>query len=175
MKHENEEILHSFSLGDLGKKGILLAFEYFEVPHKGLYLKYCKHWLHSLAYTYKLCNFSLKEYHTSKPKILYINCTNFHYCPDSPIDPPKKSKVYDSFECLQYLRCITLVPKRMDGDKHSLFCPTWKYKISPQGLFRCIKGWLSQATRRVAIRALFCDICLYFGQYGSPGLLQNQT
>ena len=102
MKHENEEILHSFSLGDLGKKGILLAFEYFEVPHKGLYLKYCKHWLHSLAYTYKLCNFSLKEYHTSKPKILYINCTNFHYCPDSPIDPPKKSKVYDSFECLQY-------------------------------------------------------------------------
>ena len=60
----------------------------------------------------------------SERYFMYINCTNFHYCPDSPIDPPKKSKVYDSFECLQYLRCITLVPKRMDGDKHSLFCPT---------------------------------------------------
>ena len=76
MKHENEEILHSFSLGNHGKKGILLAFEYFEVPNKGLYLKYWKHWLHSLAYTYKLCKFSLKEYHTSKPKIRYINGTN---------------------------------------------------------------------------------------------------
>ena len=58
--------------GILEKKGILLAFEYFEVPNKDLYLKYCKHWLYSLAYTYKLCNFILKEYHTSKPKKLLI-------------------------------------------------------------------------------------------------------
>ena len=29
----------------------------------------------------------------------------------------------------------------------------------------------SETTRRIAIRALFCDICLCFGQYESRGLL----